>query len=197
MEHTKLAIGDDEIFEVVRVEEVKTGQWPDYVLHAAGGASFIAPKGALDRQFAKIKLTPAQLAGHVVRLERAPNKEDANKSWWNLHLLDHSALTPAAPAKRLTGPANEASGPITAQSLKDDPQGTGEATGGQETEAEAIERKKHEGRQVAAKRYLALWDVVAEHQVAKGKELEMPVDGMSVNAATATLWIHFTNRGML
>lgn len=197
MEHTKLAIGDDEIFEVVRVEEVKTGQWPDYVLHAAGGASFIAPKGALDRQFAKIKLTPAQLAGHVVRLERAPNKEDANKSWWNLHLLDHSALTPGVPSKRIQSPASEGSGPITAESLKDDPQGTGEPARADESEAEAIERKKHEARQAAAAKYLDLWDTIAEHQAKKARDLDMPVDGTAVQATAATLWIYFTDRRLV
>ena len=103
MEHTKLAIGEDATFTVSAVEEVKTGSWPDYILWAEQGASYIAPKGALDRQFAKIKLTPAQLVGHVVRLERAPNKEDAKKSWWNLSIVGKADLT-KAPSKRVPAP---------------------------------------------------------------------------------------------
>ena len=204
-EITKLAIGDDVTFHVTVVEEVTTGKWPDYVLHAATGESYSAPKQALDRQFAKLKVTPASIAGHVVRLERAPNTEDATRSWWNLAIKGQADLKAAVPSKRLTIPAKDSEPVITPQSLKDDPQGRGEAWeppeegphADAETEREAIEQRKHAARQAAAKRYLALWDVVAAHQVAKGKELDMPVDGMSVNAATATLWIYFGNKGML
>lgn len=127
------------------------------------------------------------------------------KNPYAVWLPEDFAQAPASSPTRIPSPYVGTEPVITPQSLKDDPQGRGEAWeppeegpyADAETEREAIEQRKHAARQAAAKRYLALWDVVAAHQVAKGKELDMPVDGMSVNAATATLWIYFGNKGML
>ena len=204
-EITKLAIGDDVTFHVTVVEEVTTGKWPDYVLHAATGESYSAPKQALDRQFAKLKVTPASIVGHVVRLERAPNTEDATRSWWNLAIKGQADLKAAVPSKRLTSPAKYAEPVITAQSLKDDPQGRGEAWeppeegpyADAETEREAIEQRKSEARKASFVRYLDLWDKVAAHQVKQGKELDMPVDGTSAQATAATIWITWKEKGIL
>lgn len=129
------------------------------------------------------------------------------KSPYGVWLPAGYADTPPASAKRVPSPYVAPKPLDYAQELKDDPTGAGEAPDaidypvagrepGEEPEPTPAERRRAE-RQAAAKMYLALWDVVAEHQVAKGKALELPVDGMSVNATCATLWIYFGNKGML
>ena len=147
------------------------------------------------------------VVGETLHFERTHNPKKGAKPFWDVSVASGAEKRPAPPSKRVESPYATPTASSTdgseqfAQSLRDDPQGTGNQPASQEpgdsTEQDAIEHRKHSARQQAAKRYLALWDVVAAHQTAKGKELDMPVDGMSVNAATATLWIYFGNKGML
>lgn len=187
MEHTKLAIGEDATFTVSAVEEVKTGSWPDYILWAEQGASYIAPKGALDRQFAKIKLTPAQLVGHVVRLERAPNKEDAKKSWWNLHIVGKADLT-KAPSKRLAGPASPERPAAGPPAFFDDVPLPESEDGPTINEQIGLADPAFEGASAKEISYYALAERVAAFQAKLAKLYELPFDAASINAMTFSIW---------
>ena len=43
---------------------------------------------------------------------------------------------------------------------------------------------------------MQLWFDVATEQTAIAKDLDLPVDGTSVQAATATIWITFSQKGV-
>ena len=58
------------------------------------------------------------------------------------------------------------------------------------TDKQATER----ARLTAA--YMQLWRDVATEQTAIAKTLDLPVDGTSVQAATATIWITFGAKGV-
>ena len=197
----KLAIGDHITLRVDRVEVVRSGKWPEYHWHgrnAAGSVVVVTPQQAADRQLANnLKMTLAQVEGEVITIERAPNKEDATKSWWNLDLASAADLKAAPSPKRLKEPSPE---DAFAQSLKDDPQGRGEAAEGQDDLLDAAEQAKEEqkrqiGRVVLL--YLGLWDKVAAHQTEYAKAHDFPVDGSSVNSAAATIFIELNKRGLL
>jgi hypothetical protein len=212
--------GDEAVFRVEKVTyNAKSDKinYPDFTIcgqDSRDGPVFVnIPEVACRRQFSRLKMEPEACVGATIRVSRGANASDPTKPYWNVELVDASDARPRTPAKRLSGPPaeyNDKEGAAFAQELRDDPTGAGgppEAidypVAGREpgeepmTEAEAIEARKHASRQAAAKRYLALWDVIAEHQVAVGKRLEMPVDGQSVNQAAATLWIFFGNKGMI
>lgn len=100
---TKLAIGEKAAFKVKGVTVDKAGKWPDYAFEAEDGTTYTAPQAAIDRQLKRLNLSPIELVGAWIALERAPNKEDATKSWWNLS-LSNAVEAKLAPTKRITGP---------------------------------------------------------------------------------------------
>lgn len=194
-EFTKLAIGEDVTFQVQEVRIVKTGKWPEYEWLAVDQRTIVTPQAAMDRQFAKHKLSPVTIEGHVVRIERAPNQEDASKSWWNLHIMGKADLQKASPSRRIPPPSPEvpSSGPpafFADVPLPEDPN-------------ELIEAAEQAVAQFEGKRgdmiesYLNLYDYVAQRLVKIGKANDFPVDGQSINAATATIAIQLDKRSLL
>lgn len=101
----KLSIGQSIVFKVKGVTVDKAGKWPDYQFaDEASDNVYSAPQAAIDRQLERMKLSPIQLPGAWVQLERAPNKDDAAKSWWNLSLSSGHEAATAIPSKRLAPP---------------------------------------------------------------------------------------------
>ena len=156
----------------------------------------------VDRELKRLRITPEQLVGDTYRFYRVPAPNNTPAAGY-LNIEPASGV-PAVPSKRLTS-AKDSEPVITPQSLKDDPQGRGEAWeppeegpyADAETEREAIEQRKSEARKASFVRYLDLWDKVAAHQVKQGKELDMPVDGTSAQATAATIWITWKEKGIL
>lgn len=183
-EFVKLAIGEDVTFEVVRVTEIRSGKWPEYEWVAADGRTFTTPKAAMDRQFAKLKLSPSTVAGAVVRIERAPNQEDEKKSWWNLNLMAPADLRPKAPSRRLPSPPEA---PRNDRPTSQDPEAPLAGENGSEGEPESA----HALPEALAKRcdaYFALVRSVAAFQATVSKEYEAPFDLASINAMTFSIW---------
>lgn len=196
-EYVKLAIGDDVTFEVAEVNKVKRGQWPEYEWVAVDGRIITTPQQAMDRQFAKVKLAPASIAGMTVRIERAPNQEDERKSWWNLHLLHPADAKPKAPSRRVPSPYAGApskaqaemaySGPSAERPTSQDPEAPlagDEASEGQPEAEDAMPEAL--ARRCDA--YFALVRSVAAFQATISTEHEAPFDLASINAMTFSIW---------
>ena len=212
-EFIKLSIGQDAVFTVREVSESTSGKWPDYVFHSEEGPAYTAPKAGMDRQFKKLGVTLGGIVGCVVKIERAPNAEDATKSWWNFYLESPAALksATAAPSKRLTHA--DASGPAIRGLDDDGPPIWEEGIDPDESDpfayqpshapaapapriASPIATTAPATRTVAsdvslddtAQRYLALYDHVFVHIARICKQQSVPMDVMSVNAATFSIW---------
>ncbi len=199
-DYVKLPIGDHLTFQVKAVDTDKSGKWPDYHLTAMDGRIVVAPKAALDRQLERLTMTPIELVGHYVTIERAPNKEDAKKSWWNLSLANKTDATPAA-TKRLASPHDTRSAGQKEFDAAVPPEGDVEAVAGAAAavvdEADAAKQQRDEAIRRVVVLYLGLWDKVAAHQVEYAKQHDFPVDGSSVNSAAATIFIELNKRNLL
>lgn len=197
----KLAIGETITFPVKTVTVDRAGKWPDYHLTAQDGRIIVAPQGALDRQLERLTMSPVELVGHYITIERAPNKEDAKKSWWNLSLANKSDANPT-PSKRIPSPptagqrefdaAVPPDSPATAMPTSQDP----DAPLAGDLPAESTPDAKDAKRAVVVDAYLALYDYMAAELVKCGRAHDFPVDSIGVNAAVATLWITLNNRGL-
>jgi len=186
----KLAIGDHITFRVDRVEIVRSGKWPEYHWHgrnAAGPVVVVTPQGAADRQLANnLKMTLAQVEGEVITIERAPNKDDATKSWWNLDLASAADLKQSQ-SKRLAGPADGPPALHRESGVPNSPEGDDPAP------VAPLEGKRGE----LVEGYLSLYAYVAARLVQLGRDSDFPVDGTSINAATATIAIQLDKRNLL
>ena len=186
---TKIAIGEAVSFRVQTVTVDTAGKWPDYIFHAEDGRKFSAPKAAIDRQLEKrLNLSLGQLAGNPITIERAPNAEDAKKSWWNLSLAGESELRAGAPAKRMT--QQEATAPVKGSfdaMMDDGDPGMPDPMTGERPLLDRIIDATGPVTDREAE-YLALAGRVAAFQDALGKQYEMPWDGASVNAMTFSIW---------
>ena len=194
-EYTRLAIGQELTFRVQSVQEVKTGKWPEYEFGANGG--FVAaPKAAMDRQFAKLGLTPTQLIGHVVKLERAAQEEDASKSWWNLYLMGDADLKAPAPSNRIPAPKvpdtrsagqrefDAAVPPENGPPAHHAASGVPDSPDGDLLSADSLLAGASEKEQ----RYYALALRVAAFQKKVSTEYEAPFDLASINAMTFSIF---------
>jgi hypothetical protein len=108
MAPTKQAIGQTIIIYVESVRVENSGKWPDYIwtgLVNGDRLELSTPKAATDRQMEKrLQLTLHQLPGNWIQIERAPNKEDSSKSWWNFDVASPASLPPVS--KRITPPSH-------------------------------------------------------------------------------------------
>ncbi len=197
-DYVKLAIGESTTFKVKSVEVNREGKWPDYHFADADSAKIIvAPQAAMDRQLQRLTMSPVELSGHYITIERAPNKEDAKKSWWNLALANKSDVN-APPSKRLTeatakAPDSRSAGqrefdaavPLEDEKLAHDRQiPLPDSEDGAVTTAELLsanmERKFTE--------YTALMRKVAAVHAEIGAQYEAPFDLSSIQATTFSIW---------
>jgi hypothetical protein len=201
-DYVKLAIGAEIVIQVKTVEINKEGKWPDYHLTATDGRIVVAPKQALDRQLERLTLTPLELVGHYVRVERAPNKEDANKSWWNLSLANKADAVPA-PSKRLASPPDTRT---TGQRIIDEaipedgppahhrdvPLPDNEDVGS-EAVAGPLDARKVALREAIESAYIWALDVAIRAQVGQG----ITPTSDSIQAGAATVLIQAERRGAI
>ena len=211
-DYVKLPIGDRLTFQVKAVDTDTSGKWPDYHLTAMDGRIVVAPKAALDRQLERLTMTPIELVGHYITIERAPNKEDAKKSWWNLSLANKEEAT-AKPSKRPTEAQATTKAPDTrtagqrefdaAVPNEDGPPAHHRDIPLPESEEELVASADAAKEAFAAKReayiagYLALYDRVALYLCDLGRANDFPVDATGINAATATINILLDKRNLL
>lgn len=181
--HIKLNIGQEVTLMVALVRQVKTGKYPEYELCGYIGDERVivtGPQQALDRQWEKLGVKPADAKGRAFRLERAPNKEDAKKSWWNLYPATEADAQPKAPS---TPPAHVA-GPAVGDLPGDPASDWDDAPKAANGQPEGITGQTHSPREVA---YFALALRVAAFQAEVGKQHQCPFDLQSVNAMTFSI----------
>ena len=195
-DYTKLAIGEEVTFQVQEVRAVKTGKWPEYEWLAVDQRTILTPQAAMDRQFAKLKLSPTTIEGYVVQIERAPNQEDAAKSWWNLHIMGQGDLAKPA-TKRLQPPAkapdtrspgqkefDAAVPPENGPPAHHAASGVPDSPDGDLLSADSLLAGASEKEQ----RYYALALRVAAFQKKVSTEYEAPFDLASINAMTFSIF---------
>ena len=191
----KLEIGEKASFRVRTVAIESSGKWPDYAFSTENGPTYTAPKAAIDRQLKRLNLEAVQLAGNVIVLERAPNKEDASKSWWNLSIGADSDLKAPAPSKRLTSEAAAGSkvpGEAPPAYHRDVPPPADEdapflgGLDGPEGDcgSDALSMPMRAKRDI----YFALARDVAAFQAELSKQHDFPIDGSSVQAMTFSIF---------
>lgn len=207
--YKKLEIGESVVFTVKEVAVDKAGKWPDYAFTATDGVIYTAPKAAIDRQLERLTLSVIELPGKGISLERAPNKDDAKKSWWNLDLATPGELKPKAPSPREQAglkPHAESSGPHIPGLDPDDPGPTppdaptnpARAPGLLDAAKEAV-AEAEASREAIRTAYAELRSKVAASQKATygAKHETAPWDAASVQAETATIWIAWQNNGLV
>lgn len=102
MDRIKLTnAGEAVTFVVAAIEENRSGKWPDYEFHATDGRVVVMPKNAADRQFSRMKETPASIIGSTVCISRSDEPGDNGKLFWNLTLAAPGAANRPA-SKRVS-----------------------------------------------------------------------------------------------
>jgi hypothetical protein len=87
---------------VIKVEENKTGNWPDWEFHGADGNVVAVPQKACERQFARLNVASAlQLVGANLKISRSDKPGANGKLFWNLDLSG-----PPAPASKRVSAAD-------------------------------------------------------------------------------------------
>ena len=193
--------------------EVVAGQFGQQVKFSdAKGNDLYLPKKSADGQLLRISFDSgendedgqpavdyAAVVGEVLVFSRTPNSKPGSKPYWDIALGNKGDVQASvAPSKRLTQAAAQKPAPE-----EDDGYGPMDETPksaplldritaltGEPTDKHANERS----RLTAA--YMQLWRDVATEQTAVSKNLDLPVDGTSVQAATATILITFSQKGV-
>ena len=189
--------------------EVVQGTYGEQVkFDAANGDTLYVPKESAVRQLLRCgydggnddetgKPVPnyGDVVGDTLMFSRDANPKPGAKPFWSITVSSPGDAHPVAPSKRLTqaaaqkpaleeddgyGPIDET--PKTASLLDRMTALTGGPT------------DNERARLTAA--YFQLWRDVATEQTAVSKNLDLPVDGTSVQAATATIWITFSQKGV-
>ena len=195
--------GSSYIGRVTRVDLNKSGKWPDYEFHVENGDTIQMPQKAADRQIERLKVgTAFDLAGTLIKVSRSDEPGENGKLFWN---LDLASPAEAKPSKRIPPPTATStaqpqpfdqparseghSGPPDAPLVgedDDEPTPLTAKAEGERIQREALERT-----------YFALWARCAAYQARVGAADRVPVDGSSVNAMAATIWVAFDKQGLL
>lgn len=122
------------------------------------------------KQLERIGLTPETCVGESLRFSRAANP--SGKPYWNIDV----AGPQAAPSKRLAPPA-----PVKAEVVGKRP--------------DAVKPASVDTDSLTAA-YLSLWDRMAQGLALSCATHKVALTADAVQAATATLWIAFANRGI-
>ncbi len=122
------------------------------------------------KQLERIGLTSETCVGETLTFSRAPNP--SGKPYWNIDV----AKPQGAPTKRMT-PA--------AAAPKAVPQAVPAG------DASVAQR-----REKMLAQYLVLWDATAQSLSQAGKKYGVAVDGAAVQAAAATVWISWKDKGL-
>jgi hypothetical protein len=211
MERPKLKLeeaGDEATMLVKYVNEVKTKFGSKLVfvgvVNGTESETGLIPADTADKQLSRGKMDRQSVIGREVVISRGDNP--SGKPYWNI-----DPATPESEGKRVASPYQAPSGGAKNQPF-DDPEDPGpqdpwddpaERHADAPQKAPSVRQEAPQptsapsGKGAAVEdAYLALWSRVAERLVSVGKDLEFPVDATGIQAATATIWISWKDRGI-
>lgn len=171
----------------------KRGKYPGFIFTGDANGSVVSvevPKQSTERQLGRLQVTPESLVGQVVTLCREENKNDPAKPWWGIYLAaGGNPNGPPGTPPASTSVAMPKPGPIAAALTP-------------QKSAEDVRREKKEASAAIVKKYLAVFDHVAEHHTQLAAKLaeqgvDFAWDAASVNSATAAICISLDKKGLL
>lgn len=174
----KLALenaGDEAVITVTACKTVQTKYGDKFVFLGADetGAEVETPlipdKSAL-KQLERMGLTTETVVGEAIRFSRVANP--SGKPYWNLDPAGN-AVAAAQPSKRLAAPA---SSPAPA--------------------SETLAGNPQQRREAMVASFLILWETVAGSLATTCKAKGIALDASAVQAAAATLWISWKDKGL-
>lgn len=199
-------VGDEATISVTECSRVEGNFGPQVRFVGANGDTLFLPADTAEQRIrfafgveSSEECDIGMCVGTALRFFREPNKTKGAKPYWALEVVANAKPQPAS--ARIPSPYREP-GQRTATvvpggELPEPPHG---GLPPDWTDAplaippELAEAEHGEGWEAA---YLRLWSRVAEYQIAAGRRLDFPVDGQSVQAATATIWITLKDKGLL
>ena len=152
----------------------------------------------------------ADVANSLLRFSRTPNSKPGARPYWDISLANRGdakasgvtskRLTQAEASKTASPPQKPATGSFDAMMDDGDPGMPDPMTGERPLLDRIIDATgpdtKADERLRLTNAYMRLWHDIAEAQMEAAKSFALPIDGQSVNAATATLWITFGAKGL-
>lgn len=172
----KLALenaGDEAVMTVSACNTVQTKFGDKFVFVGtdAEGTEVETPlipdKSAL-KQLERMGLTTETVVGEAIRFSRVANP--SGKPYWNLDPAGN-AVAAAQPSKRLAPPAQAASAEPSGSNLQ-------------------------QRREALVSNFLILWETVATHLASTCKARGIALDASAVQAAAATVWITWKDKGL-
>lgn len=176
----KLALenaGDEAVMTVSACNTVQTKFGDKFVFVGtdAEGTEVETPlipdKSAL-KQLERMGLTTETVVGEAIRFSRVANP--SGKPYWNLDPAGN-AMAAAQPSKRLAPPAQAASPAPASETLGSNPQ---------------------QRREALVSNFLILWETIATHLASTCKARGIALDASAVQAAAATVWITWKDKGL-
>lgn len=170
-------VGDTATFTVTACNKVTTKYGGRFVFLGteADGTEVetpLIPDTAALKQLDRIDLNDQTVIGETLTFSRAHNP--TGKPYWN---INPASGTPA-PSKRLPPPEAAKGAPAPAPTPAADPN-------------VAILR-----RDAVLSHYLVLWDTIALHLAQTSKKYGYALDAAAIQAASATVWISWKDRGI-
>lgn len=194
--------GSEHTMTVAKVEDDRSGSWPDWKFSDAQGNVLAIPQKAMERQLTRLEVDTAfDLVGSTVRFSRSTELGKNGKPFYNADLVNAAAASPK-PSKRIPPPnAARSVGPHI-PGLDDEPSPYEDPgpippwhkvapveeprqTPREQREARG-EAEPPSAREVA---YLELWGRVAARLAAICSSERIPLDASAVQAACATITI--------
>jgi len=176
----KLALenaGDEAVMTVSACNKITTKFGDRYVFVGSSDdgleveTPLIPDKSAL-KQLERLGLTTETVIGEAIRFSRVANP--SGKPYWNLDPAGN-AVAAAQPSKRLAPPAQAASPTPASETLGSNPQ---------------------QRREALVSNFLILWETVATHLASTCKARGIALDASAVQAAAATVWITWKDKGL-
>lgn len=176
--------GDAETFTVSTCRTVATKFGTKLVfggIDAAGEAveTPLIPDTTGIKQLDRLGLTPETCVGETLTFSRAANP--SGKPYWNIDVAEPQA----APSRRMPAPQPEVVG--RAGAVRGNPAATPIATAAKPAAGDT---------DALTAAYLSLWDRMAQGLALSCATHKVALTADAVQAATATLWIAFSNRGI-
>lgn len=172
----KLALenaGDEAVMTVSACNKITTKFGDRYVFVGSSDdgleveTPLIPDKSAL-KQLERLGLTTETVIGEAIRFSRVANP--SGKPYWNIDPAGN-AMAAAQPSKRLAPPAQVASAEPSGSNLQ-------------------------QRREALVSNFLILWETVAGHLAATCKAKGIALDASAVQAAAATVWITWKDKGL-
>lgn len=172
----KLALenaGDEAVMTVSACNKITTKFGDRYVFVGSSDdgleveTPLIPDKSAL-KQLERLGLTTETVIGEAIRFSRVANP--SGKPYWNIDPAGN-AMAAAQPSKRLAPPAQAASAEPSGSNLQ-------------------------QRREALVSNFLILWETVATHLASTCKARGIALDASAVQAAAATVWITWKDKGL-